>query len=253
MLSIQDILFQIFVLNKFFGILSQFYDICIPSEIIFNIVLIQMTQFVNVKDINRDCLFEELFTFAATNRNLESTTLLSKKIRFKINNAKREMIHDNGTVLELYSIPIHVDIYTKENYINKSVFDKLYGNNVLQKIVNIVKKGKRPNSKNYERVAIIRKDLCHPTNPNICLMFKNEDYFPLKEGQDIVLISNEFYDHKYRVTARATIADKTTIKHDTVIAHIEKGNSYTVDQDNNDEFPCFIVTGIENVAIKKIK
>jgi len=64
MSTIKDILFNLYALHSFSKTISL-YDLIIPKDVIHLIIYFQMDSFVNIKDIDRNLLFEEIWSYAA--------------------------------------------------------------------------------------------------------------------------------------------------------------------------------------------
>ncbi len=241
--SIKDIIFNIFILNRFSERMILYNDYLLPADIINIIINYQLIDFVNVKDIDRDILFEELWTWA----QYIKPELNPQKYRFNILDKKdiRKLCFNNG--YELFGVPLSIDIYCKEDFINKSRFDKFYGEGICQKIINIVNQGKRPNTRNYKRIAHIKNDIKHPEHPELSLMLIDPYCFPLKKGQEIVLVSREFYDKKFRVVAKAKMMENIDDENGHEMVIIKMKQTFSLEF----ELYSFVVLPLSDIAIHK--
>ena len=134
-------LFIICVLSQFTKLL--FFNLNYPMDII--IFITSYYDFVNthvdVKGINRDLLFEKLW------RMSRQTCLPFISDLWDLTNAKQMLYtspyypYEEETYAEtIADVPIYVDIYQKGNMMNCSKYNAIVGENMFQKIVNLIQK-----------------------------------------------------------------------------------------------------------------
>lgn len=222
----------------------------IPSDVKQLIIYFQMESFVYVKDVNRNHLFQELWLHASSTYKSTKTKHSDHydficDIEFKVSRAKMELKHKTFAN-RIFNIPMKIDIYSKEDFINCDFYDKFYGQGNCQKIVNIVKQCKRPNIKNFTKIVKICNDIQKiEGNKTKTLHLIRTNCFPLKKNQKVVMISDKFHDNKFRVVADALMAEETNIDKTYVIIEVIK--TYDLNIDTH----CFVVLPIHELAIYK--
>lgn len=221
--SFKNILFNLFVLRIYSNNLFKFNDLSFPSDIFLIIINYQLFDFVCIKGINRLSFEEEVYTWISylTYYDKPKNKSIQKKLP--------------------------LDIFSKYDYIYKEKFDNLFNDGLCENIVNIMQQGRKPNSKNYKRIFVDLEHIQHPKNKNFHMVLFDVACFPLKIGQEIAVVSNEFYDKKYRVLAKAIMSIDVTVqdKNQTVIIEIKE--TWSPDY----QLECFVVLDKRLIAIKR--
>lgn len=218
--NFKNILFNLFVLKTFAFNLYEFYDLLFPLDILFIIINYQLFDFVCIKGINRLYFEEEIKTWVSYYKKSKHKSILKK---------------------------LPLDIYSKEDYIYKEKFDQLFGYGLCKNIVNIMRQGRKPNSKNYKRIFVEMEHIHHPKNSNFHIVLFDVACFPLKIDQEVAVVSNEFYDKKYRVLAKAIMSIDVDVKdkNQNVIIEIKETWSPVY------HLQCFVVLDKRLIAIKR--
>jgi hypothetical protein len=253
MSTIKDILFNIFTLNSLSKLLFL-DDFVIPYDIKRFIIDIQMKSFVNVKDINRNLLFKELWLHAANihlineNKFKRRRHKLIKAITntdFNIEQAKNQLKFKTFAK-RIFRVPMNVDIYSNEDFLNCDAYDRLYEKGDFENIVNITRNGERPNIKNFRNlVKVCKNDKKIINGQEVVLHRTKICYFPLKKDQKVVLISDDFHDEKTRVIATAFMAEEVTFDKQLVIIQMDKSFDMNIPEN------AFMVIPVSQVAIYK--
>jgi len=246
MSTIKDILFNIFSLNSLSEIL--FIDgRVLPTDIKRFIISFQVKSFVNVKNVDRNLLFKQLWFHAANIYLKDESCRFSgiSEIEFRLSRAKKQLKF-NRFANRIYGVPIKVNIYSNEDFLNCDGYDRKYGKGNLQTIVNITRNGERPNIKNFKKLVIIVED--HKIIKNgkeMTLHLTDSRCFPLKKEQKVVVISDDFHDKKFRVVATAFMAKDQPIEEQMAIIRMDK--SFDVKTPEN----AFMVLHVSQLAIYK--
>lgn len=245
MSTIKALLFNIFSLNS----LSEIFFIdgrVLPNDIKRFIISFQMKSFVNVKDIDRNLLFKQLWLHAANIYLIdESHRSGISEVDFKINRAKKQLKF-NRFANRIYGVPIKVNIYSNEDFLNCDGYDRKYGKGNFENIVNITRNGERPNIKKFRKLVMICEDNKIIKNgKEMTLHLTDSRCFPLKKEQKVVVISDDFHDKKYRVIATAFIAKEQQINEQMAIIRMDK--SFNINTPEN----AFMVLHVSQLAIYK--
>jgi len=246
MSTIKAVLFNIFSLNSLSEILFV-DDPVLPNDIKRFIISFQMKSFVNVKNVDRNILFNQLWLHAANIYLKDESHRFSviSEVEFRLARAKKQL-HFNRFANRIYGVPIKVDIYTNEDFLNCDAYDRLYGKGNLENIVNITRNGVRPNIKNFKKLTIICEDNKIIKNgKEMTLYLTDSRCFPLKKEQKVVVISDDFHDKKFRVVATAFIAKEQSINEQMAIIRMDK--SYDINTPEN----AFMVLHVSQLAIYK--
>lgn len=167
--------FVSFILNQFASIYSV--NVIFPREIVVMItsIFFLVETHIYITGICRDTLFEQLWKFAILkdDRNIIDHD-------FQLNKAKEGLAWETF-VFDYKDIPIWANIYQKDDLINVSYFDYLYGKDTFQYVVNLIRKWKNRPHFNFQ-MRIHKEKLT------------SMEILPLKKNQKVLIRHNRSND-----------------------------------------------------------